>query len=84
VTLLSVAVFGGFGSACYDYENCFEECPFPFDFNLNAVFHVIYLVGVCILGWSEIVSPSSDFLEDDVPSNEFEAYDIRRIESKYM
>jgi hypothetical protein len=65
VTLLSVAVFGGFGSACYDYENCFEECPFPLDFNLNAVFHVIYLVGVCILGWSEINSPSSDFLEDD-------------------
>ncbi|GFH44420.1 hypothetical protein CTEN210_00894 [Chaetoceros tenuissimus] len=73
VTLLSVAVFGGFASACFDYENCFEECPFPLDFNLNAVFHVIYLVGVGILGWSEIVSPSSVFLEDDVSNSEFDA-----------
>ena len=74
MTLLSAAVFRGIAPACYGgaFENCFEECPFPLDFNLNAVFHIIYLAGVSILGWSEIVSPSSVFLED-MPNNEFDA-----------
>jgi len=47
------------------YENCFEECPLHYTFNHNAVFHVLFLLGLLILMVSEKVAPSSSFFKEE-------------------
>ena len=43
------------------YKDCFEKCPLPAPyFNHNALFHVFYVFGVFVLGWSEIQHPTVD------------------------
>jgi len=45
------------------YEDCFEECPLHYNFNHNALFHVIFLVALLVLLVSEIIVPSHYFLK---------------------
>ena len=42
------------------YEKCFADCPLPkpMIFNHNALFHVVYLIGMVVLGLFEDISPS--------------------------
>lgn len=75
--LLLIAGFVVFGSLFFscgypEYENCFEQCPLPYYFNQNALFHVIYLAGLIILGWSEDRAPTS-LLLTQIVGEEFEA-----------
>jgi len=75
--ILLIAGFVAFGSLFFscgyqEYENCFEQCPLPYYFNQNALFHVIYLAGLIILGWSEDRAPTSLLLTQLV-DEEFEA-----------
>ena len=43
------------------YEECFVDCPLPnpMVFNHNGLFHVVFLIGLMILAFGEISSPSS-------------------------
>lgn len=43
------------------YEECFVNCPLPDPtvFNHNGLFHVVFLIGLMILAFGEISSPSS-------------------------
>ena len=42
------------------YKDCFGECPLPnpMKFNHNALFHVVDMIGLIMVGWSEYYSPS--------------------------
>ena len=75
--VLLIAGFVAFGSLFFscgypEYENCFEQCPLPYYFNQNALFHVIYLAGLFVLGWSEDMAPTSLLLTQNL-DEEFEA-----------
>lgn len=59
------------------YENCFKDCPLPNagTFNHNALMHVLYLIGVLLLGWAEYCyyirfQSSMLLLELDIRKNE--------------
>jgi len=41
------------------YQDCFKDCPLPQEFNHNALFHVLYLIGVMGFGWAEYRLPSN-------------------------
>ena len=57
-----------------EYENCFEECPLPFEFNHNALFHLLFAIGLVICGWSEDISPSVNIVMENMQvEDEFEA-----------
>lgn len=57
-----------------EYDNCFDECPLPFEFNHNALFHLLYAIGLVVYGWSEDISPSVNMLvENRQDQDEFEA-----------
>jgi len=52
------------------YENCFEECPLPYSFNNNAVYHVMVLLGFIVLMATEKVAPISSFFKKE-PQEKF-------------
>mmetsp|Transcript_25821 Transcript_25821/g.29751 ORF Transcript_25821/g.29751 Transcript_25821/m.29751 type:complete len:293 (-) Transcript_25821:86-964(-) len=50
---------GSIGTA---YEICFQNCPLPApDFNHNALFHVIYGVGLALFAVAQLQQPDSKF-----------------------
>mmetsp|Transcript_7145 Transcript_7145/g.8135 ORF Transcript_7145/g.8135 Transcript_7145/m.8135 type:complete len:306 (+) Transcript_7145:629-1546(+) len=57
-----------------EYENCFNECPLPFEFNHNALFHLLFAIGLVVYGWSENISPSVKIVMENMQvKDEFEA-----------
>lgn len=57
-----------------EYDNCFDKCPLPFEFNHNAPFHLLYAFGLVVYGWSEEISPSvNTVIENMKVEDEFEA-----------
>ena len=43
------------------YEACFKDCPLPNPgvFNHNALFHIIYMIGLAAFGWAEYKLPTN-------------------------
>ena len=57
-----------------EYDNCFDECPLPFELNHNALFHLLYAFGLLVYGWSEEISPSVNMVIENMKvEDEFEA-----------
>ena len=60
--ILGYVIQGSLTGTCGDsaYAKCFVDCPLsnPMIFNHNALFHVVYLAGMCLLGVFEDLSPS--------------------------
>ncbi len=58
------------------YKDCFEKCPLPAPtFNHNALFHVLYLIGLIVLGWNELqASPVNHAIksEKEVDEEDFQ------------
>lgn len=62
------------------YEVCFKDCPLPDagKFNHNALYHVLYLIGVLLFGWAEYKYPTTSKVtsskggrtDDDMTTND--------------
>lgn len=39
------------------YETCFQNCPLPYEFNHNALFHVVFAIGLGLFAVAQLQQP---------------------------
>jgi hypothetical protein len=47
------------------YEDCFEDCPLPYDMNHNFVYHIFQITSVLFVSCGALVLPMGSDADDE-------------------